>query len=1090
MNTNETHKINYPKDKTIVDLFKEQVNKTPDAVAIKFKETELTYQELNEKSNQLAHYLISNYNIEADDLVGIELERSEWMVIGILAIIKSGGAYVPIDPEYPQQRKAFIKEDARLKLTINEEELSKFSQENKKKVHPTSNSRTNLNPNNLMYVIYTSGTTGNPKGVLIEHKNVVRLLFNDAFQFDFSEKDVWTMFHNFNFDFSVWEMYGALLYGGKLIIVPSEIAKDTVSFSDLIIENGVTVLNQTPSAFYNLSEVFRTNHTNNNHHLRYVVFGGEALQPSKLVWWHEHYRQTKLVNMYGITETTVHVTYQEIGSKEIENGISTIGKPIPTLSCYILGEQQQLCAVGQEGELYVGGLGVARGYLNREELTKEKFITNPYKPTERLYKTGDLGRWREDGNLEYLGRIDDQVKIRGYRIELGEIEQAISSHEASGQVVVIARAINNTSDKELIAYTTGEATAEELKDYLKERLPQYMVPNYYVKLESIPLTSNGKVDRKALPDPEGTGMQQVTYIAPRTETEKQLVRIWSTVLGVEESTLSIKADFFDLGGHSIKAIRLLGQVHKQLGVKIALKDLFTHPTIEQLGKLINVSSDKEEYTSITSIEDQEDYAVSSAQRRLWVLSRFDGANEAYNIPQVVRLDGSINESAFTSAYNNLLQRHEVLRTVFSEDEQGNPRQRILPITDERFSIHIKDYSNDTESSLSTVTEKGRSTEQQREDAIQDYVQQEIATGFDLEEGPLIRCSLLKETESSYVWVLVMHHIVSDGWSMGVLHREWSELYNAALEQRTPELSPLSIQYKDYAAWHNAQLQSEDINTHKNYWLEQFKGELPVLELPSDKPRPKVMTYNGSSLYRELDKETTDRLKSFSQSQGGTMFMTMQTALNILLHKYTGQEDIVIGSPIAGREHPDLEGQIGFYVNTLALRNQFSKEDTVTELYQKIKQNTLGAYGHQVYPFENLVKEIKAPRIIGRNPMFEVWLDYQVISNDYVFKNLNVSSNYHQDLSGVSRFDLLFSLEEEMGRLKITLSYKTVVFDLKNVNMIFNSFIKILEKFDEIKSDYLRTLYLKDNELKIINQNFHKEKYLGNISKLKNLINEK
>ena len=346
-----------------------------------------------------------------------------------------------------------------------------------------------------MYVIYTSGTTGNPKGVLIEYKNVVRLLFNDAFQFDFSEKDVWTMFHNFNFDFSVWEMYGALLYGGKLIVVSSEIAKDTVSFSDLIIENGVTVLNQTPSAFYNLSEVFRTNPIDNNHHLRYAIFGGEALQPSKLSWWHEHYPQTKLVNMYGITETTVHVTYKEIGSKEIENGISLIGRPIPTLSCYILDEQQKLCAINQEGEMYIGGLGVARGYLNREELTKEKFIENPYKSGERLYRTGDLGRWREDGNLEYLGRIDDQVKIRGYRIELGEIEQALTSHTAVGQGVVIAISIHSTSDKELIAYTTGEATAEELKAYLKEKLPSYMVPSYYVKLEKIPLTSNGKVDR-------------------------------------------------------------------------------------------------------------------------------------------------------------------------------------------------------------------------------------------------------------------------------------------------------------------------------------------------------------------------------------------------------------------------------------------------------------------------------------------------------------------------------------------------------------------------------------------------------------------
>jgi amino acid adenylation domain-containing protein len=646
-----------------------------------------------------------------------------------------------------------------------------------------------------------------------------------------------------------------------------------------------------------------------------------------------------------------------------------------------------------------------------------------------------------------LGRIDDQVKIRGYRIELGEIEQSLSSHKSSGQCLVIARAINNTSDKELIAYTTGEATAEELKIYLKEKLPSYMVPNYYVKLENIPLTSNGKVDRKGLPNPEGTGLKQGEYVSPRTEIEKKLVKIWSEVLGIEEDTLSIKADFFDLGGHSIKAIRLLGQVHKQLGVKIALKELFTHPTIEQISKLINASSAQEDYTSIPKTEQQEDYAVSSAQRRLWVLSKFEGANEAYNIPQVVRLEGSINESAFTSAYNNLLARHEVLRTVFSEDEQGNPRQRILSITDERFSIHIKDYSNDTESSRSTVAEQGLITEQQRRESIQDYVQQEIATGFDLEQGPLIRCSLLKESDSSYVWVLVMHHIVSDGWSMGVLHKEFSELYNAVLEQRSPKLEPLSIQYKDYAAWHNTQLQSEEINTHKNYWLEQFKGDLPVLELPSDKSRPKVMTYNGASVYKELDKQTTDQLKAFSQDQGGTLFMTLQTALNILLHKYTGQEDIVIGSPIAGREHPDLEGQIGFYVNTLALRNQFSKEETVTELYQKIRQNTIGAYSHQVYPYDELVDALKLTRDMSRNPLFDVMLVFQSTEeggDQLAFSKASILP-YTTSVSSyeVAKFDLSFGFEEHSEGMYYSLNYNTDIYSEEQVTRMIGHLEQLL-----------------------------------------------
>ena len=985
--------VDYPKDKTLVDLFEDQEEKTPDAVAIKFKDTELTYRELNEKSNQLAHYLIKNYNIQPDDLVGIELERSEWMVIGILAIIKSGGAYVPIDPEYPEQRKSFIMEDARLKFIVDEDELSKFNTSKEFNEYPITNPNIELSPYNLMYVIYTSGSTGNPKGVLVEHGAFVNI--NNAY---FGSKLRCTLTCNYNFDVSVLEIFSTLTSGAVLYIPELDIIEDIDQYMLFLKKNNIDTAYLHP--FWIDSHRFYPKSLKN------VLVGVEPIYYQSLSSLFTDDRM--IINGYGPTESTICSSFYNI--IEIDNKLNKlpIGTPIQNTETYLLDCTHHLVPYGSIGEICIGGVGLARGYLNREELTKEKFITNPYDPTERLYRTGDLGRWREDGNLEYLGRMDDQVKIRGYRIELGEVEQAISSHPQSGHVVVIARAINTTADKELIAYTTGEATAEELKAYLKESLPSYMVPNYYVRLETIPFTSNGKVDRKALPDPEGTGLQQGAYFAPRTETEKQLVRIWSTVLGAEENTLSIKADFFDLGGHSIKAIRLLGQVHKQLGVKIALKELFTHPTIDQLGKLINASSEQEEYTSITSIEEQEDYAVSSAQRRLWVLSRFEGASEAYNIPQVVRLEGSIDETAFTKAYENLLTRHEVLRTVFSEDEEGNPRQRILPVTDECFTIQIKDYSN--------TSEQNRSKEQIAAE-IQEYVQQEISIGFDLAQGPLIRCSLLKEIDTRYVWVLVMHHIVSDGWSMGVLHKEFSELYNAALEQRTPALEPLSIQYKDYAAWHNAQLQSEEINTHKSYWLDQFKGELPVLELPSDKPRPKVMTYNGGRVYRELDKQTTEGLKAFSQDQGGTLFMTMQTALNILLHKYTGQEDIVIGSPIAGREHPDLEGQIGFYLGALPIRTTFSKEETVADLYQRIRQNTLDAYNHQVYPYDELVDALKLTRDTSRNPLFDVWLDYhsqEIESEGVSFSQIHQNEYFLSTTDHQTKFDITLVVQEQQG----------------------------------------------------------------------------
>jgi acyl carrier protein len=420
-----------------------------------------------------------------------------------------------------------------------------------------------------------------------------------------------------------------------------------------IAETGVTVMHFVPSMLSVFLEYLATS-TESIEKLRSLIqvyTSGEALQPEQVKRFKELLPEVKLMNLYGPTEASIDVSYYACESANDEN--VPIGKSIDNTQLHVLDSHHTLVPFGSIGEICIGGVGLARGYLNREELTKEKFIANPYNPSERLYRTGDLGRWREDGNLEYLGRIDDQVKIRGYRIELGEIEQAISTHNKSGQVVVIARAINNTSDKELIAYTTGDATADDLKSYLKERLPSYMVPNYYVRLDSIPLTSNGKVDRKVLPDPEGTGLKHGEYAAPVTVTEKKLVKIWSEVLGVEENTLSITADFFDLGGHSIKAIRLLGQTHKKLGVKLALKELFSNPTIEQLSKWISTSTEKEAYASIPTIQESDDYALSSAQRRLWVLNRFEGANEAYNIPQVLRLEGSLNEQFFVKALNKL-----------------------------------------------------------------------------------------------------------------------------------------------------------------------------------------------------------------------------------------------------------------------------------------------------------------------------------------------------------------------------------------------------------------------------------------------------
>ncbi|MEI6411992.1 MAG: amino acid adenylation domain-containing protein, partial [Bacteroidota bacterium] len=594
----------YPKDKTIVQLFEEQVEKTPDHTAVTFGGHPLSYRELNEQSNQLAHYLRANCQIQSDDIVAIQVERSEWMMVAILGVLKSGAAYLPIGPDLPQARVAFMLKDSRAKALLTDAHTYASAQELKSdlldltiehieeaiaKNHTSANPERINGSRDLAYIIYTSGSTGMPKGVMIEHYNVVRLLFNDRDLFDFNDTDVWTLFHYFGFDFSVWEIWGALLFGGRVVVVPREIALDPALFADLIIQERVTVLNQVPSTFDQvrlalLQETRRSEHLA----LRYVIFGGAPLLPASLSVFHEVYPQVRLINMYGITETTVHVTFKEITEVEINAGISNVGKPLPTLCCYILDAQNRLLPIGVAGEICVSGAGLARGYLNNPELTAEKFIPHPFKAGERLYKSGDLGRWLPDGNMEHLGRIDHQLKVRGYRIEAGEIEQALMGHEAVELCVVIGRETEGSID--LVAYLvpqegTGFPDTAALRTFLSQRLPDYMIPAYFVVMESLPLTGNGKIDRKALPAPDRDQLASGTvYVAPGNAIEVQLVEIWQQVLGREQ--IGVEDNFFNLGGHSLRALRMVSIISQNMSVEIKLSEIFAQPTIAGLVKSV------------------------------------------------------------------------------------------------------------------------------------------------------------------------------------------------------------------------------------------------------------------------------------------------------------------------------------------------------------------------------------------------------------------------------------------------------------------------------------------------------------------------
>ncbi|WP_080603615.1 amino acid adenylation domain-containing protein, partial [Microcystis aeruginosa] len=632
-----------PANKCIHQLFEEQVERTPNAVAVTYENESLTYRELNNRANQLAHYL-RKLGVKADTLVGISLERSLEMMVGLLGILKAGGAYVPLDPDYPQERLSFMLEDSQVKVLVTQAKLVKSIPEHQAQLicldtewekiaqNITSNPESVAKPENLIYIIYTSGSTGKPKGVLVNHSNVVRLFAATDAWYNFNSQDVWSLFHSYAFDFSVWEMWGALLYGGRLVVVPYLVTRSPEAFYQLLYQEKVTILNQTPTAFrqliqaeeslkgsFPLSRGDRSSTTDNDLSLRLVIFGGEALEINSLQpWFQRHGDQCpQLVNMYGITETTVHVTYRPLSMNDLDSTASVIGRPIPDLQVYLLDQHLQLVPVGVPGEMYVGGAGVTKGYLNRPELTTERFIPSPFEKDEvipptplnkggnepsKLYKTGDLARYLPDGNIEYLGRIDNQVKIRGFRIELGEIEALLASHPQIWETVVIVRD-DATGDKRLVAYIVPQSektiTINEIRQFLKAQLPGYMIPNAFVILDALPLTANGKIDSRALPPPESSSEPSDKYVAPRTPIEDILVTVWSEVLKVEK--VGINDNFFELGGHSLLATKLVAQIRDRLKVELPLRQLFNSATLAELAQGIEQLKQQKSDTIVPAI---------------------------------------------------------------------------------------------------------------------------------------------------------------------------------------------------------------------------------------------------------------------------------------------------------------------------------------------------------------------------------------------------------------------------------------------------------------------------------------------------------
>ncbi|WP_306352327.1 non-ribosomal peptide synthetase/type I polyketide synthase [Flavobacterium sp. '19STA2R22 D10 B1'] len=1004
----------YPSKQTIAELFTLQVVKTPDNTAIIFEGKQLTYKELDDISSQLSNYLIEHHVIKVEDFIGIDLQRSEWSIISILAILKSGGAYVPIDANYPQERIDYIKSDTNCSVIIDEDFLKEF--EKNRSAYATTKPKVSVMPFNLAYVMYTSGSTGIPKGVLVEQRNVIRLV-KETNYYNFRVEDILLSTGAFSFDATTFEYWGTLLNGGSLVLCPQNTLLDTELLSKTIRENHVNVMWFTAGWLSQLVDTKISLFSS----LTTILAGGDKLSPLHISKLKETYPELKIINGYGPTENTTFSLTYEIGKVQ---GDIPIGYPINNSTAYILDENRSLVPKGVIGEIYLGGEGLSRGYLNDEALTSIKFIANPFQQRSRLYATGDLGRLMSDGAIEFMGRKDDQVKIRGHRIELGEIETTLNNIKEIEHAVV-----SYLEEYGLVAYykSNEDILLDDIRNHLTKILPSYMIPTYYIQLEEIPLTKNGKVDRKSLPLPDTSIQNNATiYVAPRDILETKIVAIWEDVL--KKENISITDDFFELGGHSLKMMRLVNAYHKEFNVKLKLEKLFANNILQTHAVLIREADNRLDL-SIPKVEERKSYPISDAQRRLWIASQFKGVSAAYNISGDFQLAGNYDITIFTKAIESVIDRHETLRTVFREVE-GNVHQFILDRTTLGFEIDYQDFKNeDNPIAIASA-----------------YINDDSSREFNLSEGPLVRISLLKISEENHILYFNMHHIISDGWSMNVLSKDILSYYEHYNDGSALNLLELRIQYKDYSLWQLAQLETDEYGNHKEYWENKLSGELTLLSLPGMKSRPRVMTNSGKNLRTYITKDKVKSINDYVKVNGGTLFTFLIASVKILLYKYTGEEDIIIGSPTAGREHAELENQIGFYVNTLTLRDQVNGKENFDWNYTQIKNNLLESYEHQVYPFNRLVEDLNLERDISRGTIFDVFVHLNNTTEFNFTEEIERTDKlFVKDLGDViSLFDIEFAFQEVGEYLSLDIIYNPDLYDGEIIERIFYHYDNIIK----------------------------------------------
>ena len=1050
--------VDYPPATTWVDLFEAQVANTPDNLAVQDANQQLSYQQLNAQANQLAHHLLNLADAEGqplikpDTIIGLCVERSSAMLIGVLGILKAGAAYLPLDPDYPAERLQYMLDDSQVPALLTQQHgqqtqvqysgITAYLDQPETFSHQvTDNPARTIEPDHLAYVIYTSGSTGKPKGVMIPHRALHNYVQHMQQHFTAGKQFAWLS--TVAADLGNTLLYGALCTGGTLQVISHNCALNAQDLQHVLQQQAIDYLKITPTHLQSLQ-------TPNTPMIpgQLLIVGGEASPVDWISRLQQAYPHCNILNHYGPTEATIGATTYTVDAVPLATHTTLpIGKPIANTQVYILDPQQQLTPIGAPGELCIAGAGLARGYLNRPELTAEKFIQIAlFGNTERVYKTGDLARWLPDGNLEYLGRIDNQIKLRGFRIELGEIEAQLSEHATVSEAVVVLH--KRDENQTLAAYvtpiepvddlTTSGIVISDLRDWLKARLPEYMLPSFMTVLHKLPLTANGKIDRQALPDPDNAIDTEQTVL--QTDTAQLLATLWTAVLKVDVT--HPQAHFFELGGHSLLATQLIARIREAFSIELPLATLFEYP---MLGELAHWLDQQQRGITLPPLDPQPTVApkmLSYAQQRLWFLARLEGPSATYNMPTVLRLHGELDSRALRKTFCHLVERHTSLRLSFPARNGKASIQLLAPYD----PVNL------------TNGQEIPAAEQQQ--YLANWIQTQATAPFDLATGPLFRLELLTLAADEHIILSNLHHIISDGWSNAVLRRDWVQLYTAYRQHQTPVLAPLSIDYLDYAAWQRGWLQGPALDTQRNYWQQRLAGAPHLLELPADYPRPAQQSYQGALYHSDLSPALSTALKQLSQAQGCTLFMTLLTAFNTLLHRYTGQDDILIGSPVANRTQRATEDLVGLFVNTLIFRSTQTADQPTrfSEQLQQTRQTALAAYGHQDIPFEQLVEALNPVRSLSHSPLCQVMLILQNTSGMALdLPDLTVTPLAYQHQ--IAKLDLTLSVVDTNDQLQFSWEYATDLFQAERIARMAEHFVVLLETVVAQPSVDLRTLSL-------------------------------